>query len=70
MKTNYMAGGIGLLTLVLASAPAPAQEILSDPAAVRACLCQHQSLDTLSGQVTEQRRLYDERRQTLETLQS
>lgn len=54
---------LGLTGLVPASA-----QLLSDPEAIRACLCDERQMMTLSEEMHQQQRLYEERRQALQKL--
>ena len=59
---------IGALALAGSFAPAKAQEMLVSPAAVAACLCQEQSVATLSNEVANGHRAYEERRREIDDL--
>jgi uncharacterized protein YukE len=49
-------------------APAGAQEVLHAPDAIRSCLCQEQAVSTLSDEVLQRNRAYEEQRKMVEDL--
>lgn len=69
MRTTVWAGAAAAVLLApWAIAPASAQQVLHAPDQIRACLCEHQSVATLSDAVQQQSRIYDQRRQALQAL--
>jgi uncharacterized protein YukE len=71
MRITALASAVAALFLVPgAIAASDAQEVLRAPAAIRSCLCQEQSVSTLANDVLQQNKVYEDRRKTLESLDS
>lgn len=59
----------GALLLALALAPqAGAQDVLSAPDAIRACLCRNQSVAALAASLNSERQTYTDKKKALDTL--
>lgn len=67
-----LAASGGMVCLLLASAvpQARAFELLHDPDAIRACLCLDQAVTTLSDELNQEDKSYDEQRKALAALES
>jgi hypothetical protein len=69
MRCTFQAKlAVAPLLLAAMAAPAPAQQVLSAPEAIRSCLCQEQSVTALANEVLQQNRAYEEKRKELEGL--
>lgn len=68
---SVVIGALSLTGLALAGiAPAGAQEVIKDADAVRACLCQDQTLATLQDTLRERQQNYDNSQKALADLNS
>ncbi len=69
MLSRVWAGArLGMLLASATAAAAAAQEVVRSPEQIEACLCKEQAVSTLAGKVSEQNRLYEEKRKALDAL--
>ncbi|HXP31628.1 MAG TPA: hypothetical protein VN832_11095 [Stellaceae bacterium] len=70
MKINYLIVFICALPGLAGGAQAQqaGQDVITDPAAIRVCLCRQETVAALSDRLQEQRRAYEERRAALAAL--
>ncbi|HZT50793.1 MAG TPA: hypothetical protein VFA22_02610 [Stellaceae bacterium] len=73
--SRFSEAAAGALIIVAALAPqalgqnpAPTQQVLHDPDAIRACLCRHQAVTSLQTAMDNAKRTYDARQQELQAL--